>query len=74
MARFGAAVSEHPLLSHATGEVVGQVLDAVGEEPDVAVVFLTGPTIGEVALLLAAIVLLRLLPRGITGSFFRKSL
>ena len=45
MARFGAAVSEHPLLSHATGEVVGQVLDAVGEEPDVAAVFLTGPTI-----------------------------
>ena len=41
MARFGAAVSEHPLLSHATGEVVGQVIDAVGEEPDVAVVFLT---------------------------------
>ena len=36
--------------------------------------FLTGPTIGEVALLLAAIVLLRLMPRGITGTFFRKSL
>jgi branched-chain amino acid transport system permease protein len=36
--------------------------------------FLTGPTIGQVALLLAAIVLLRLMPRGITGRFFRKSL
>ena len=36
--------------------------------------FLTGPTIGEVALLLAAIILLRLMPRGITGRFFRKSL
>jgi branched-subunit amino acid ABC-type transport system permease component len=36
--------------------------------------FLTGPTLGEVALLLTAIVLLRLMPRGITGSFFRKSL
>ena len=36
--------------------------------------FLTGPTIGEVALLLTAIVLLRLMPRGITGSIFRKSL
>ena len=36
--------------------------------------FLTGPTMGEVALLLAAILLLRLMPRGITGSLFRKSL
>ena len=36
--------------------------------------FLTGPTLGEVALLIAAIVLLRLMPRGITGRFFRKSL
>ncbi|MEM1300210.1 MAG: branched-chain amino acid ABC transporter permease [Pseudomonadota bacterium] len=36
--------------------------------------FLTGPTIGEVALLLTAIVLLRLMPRGITGTWFRKSL
>ena len=36
--------------------------------------FITGPTIGEVALLVTAIVLLRLMPRGITGSFFRKSL
>lgn len=33
-----------------------------------------GPTMGEVALLVAAIVLLRLMPRGITGRFFRKSL
>jgi branched-chain amino acid transport system permease protein len=38
------------------------------------VTFLSGPTFGEVALLLAAIVLLRLMPRGITGRFFRKSL
>ena len=36
--------------------------------------FLTGPTIGEVALLLTAIILLRLMPRGITGTLFRKSL
>ena len=36
--------------------------------------FLTGPTIGEVALLLTAIVLLRLMPRGITGTIFKKSL
>jgi branched-subunit amino acid ABC-type transport system permease component len=36
--------------------------------------YFTGPTIGEVALLVAAIVLLRLMPRGITGRYFRKSL
>jgi branched-chain amino acid transport system permease protein len=36
--------------------------------------FLAGPTFGEVALLIAAIVLLRLMPRGITGRFFRRSL
>lgn len=36
--------------------------------------FLTGPTLGEVALLATAIILIRLLPTGITGRFFRKSL
>jgi branched-chain amino acid transport system permease protein len=36
--------------------------------------YVTGPTFGEVALLIAAIILLRLMPRGITGRFFRKSL
>ncbi|MFN3293526.1 MAG: branched-chain amino acid ABC transporter permease [Gemmobacter sp.] len=38
------------------------------------VTFLSGPTFGEVAWLLTAMVLLRLMPRGITGRFFRKSL
>lgn len=33
--------------------------------------FVTTPVLGEVALLLAAIVMLRLLPQGITGRFFR---
>ena len=41
---------------------------------DGIVSYRTGQTIGEVALLAAAIVLLRLMPRGITGRFFRKSL
>lgn len=36
--------------------------------------YVTTPVIGEVALLLAAIVLLRLLPNGITGRFFRRQL
>ena len=36
--------------------------------------FLTTPVLGEVGLLVVAIVLLRLLPRGITGRFLRQSL
>lgn len=39
--RFAAAISEHPLTTHATGEVVGQVLEAVGPGPDLALVFAT---------------------------------
>ena len=35
--------------------------------------YMTGPTFGEVALLFTAIILLRLMPTGITGRFFRKS-
>jgi branched-subunit amino acid ABC-type transport system permease component len=38
------------------------------------VTFATTPIIGEVALLAAAVVLLRLLPEGITGRFFRRGL
>ena len=36
--------------------------------------FLISPVIGEVALLIAAVVLLRLLPEGITGRFFKGKL
>jgi branched-chain amino acid transport system permease protein len=36
-----------------------------------AMSFLANPVIGEVALLLAAIILLRLMPEGISGRFFR---
>ena len=36
--------------------------------------FFTTPVFGEVALLAAAIVLIRLLPQGITGGFFRRGL
>ncbi len=46
--RFGAAISEHPLVTHATGEVVGQVLDAVGEAPELAVAFVTPPYVGAI--------------------------
>ncbi|MCY4097766.1 MAG: branched-chain amino acid ABC transporter permease [Rhodospirillales bacterium] len=39
-----------------------------------AAAFLSRPVVGEVALLIVAIVLLRLLPTGITGRYFRKAL
>ena len=38
------------------------------------VAFVTTPVIGEVALLIAAIILIRILPEGITGRFFRRGL
>jgi branched-subunit amino acid ABC-type transport system permease component len=38
------------------------------------VTFATTPIVGEVALLVAAVLLLRLLPQGITGRFFRRGL
>ncbi|HEX9992854.1 MAG TPA: FIST N-terminal domain-containing protein [Acidimicrobiales bacterium] len=38
---FAAALSEHPSGAHAVGEVVGTVLEAIGEEPDLAVLFVT---------------------------------
>ncbi|HEX2577143.1 MAG TPA: hypothetical protein VHK88_12395, partial [Aquihabitans sp.] len=43
---FAAALSEHPLATHAVGEVVGQVLEELGEAPDLAVLFVTGAFAG----------------------------
>jgi small ligand-binding sensory domain FIST len=39
--RFAAAMSVHPLTAHAVGEVAGAVLEAIGTEPDLAVLFVT---------------------------------
>jgi len=47
--RFGAAISEHPLISHA------KVLDAVGVGPDLAIVFVTGPNAGALEDICSAI-------------------
>lgn len=46
MTRCAAAVSEHPLATHAVGEVAGQVLEGVGPAPDLAVLFVTPPHLG----------------------------
>lgn len=43
---FAAAVSEHPLATHATGEVVGELLERLPGPPDLAVLFVTGPHLG----------------------------
>jgi small ligand-binding sensory domain FIST len=43
---FAAAMSEHPLTAHAVGEVVGAVLEQMGERPDFATVFVTPPHAG----------------------------
>lgn len=41
MTGFAAALSEHPDLAQATGEVIGQVLDQGGEAPDLALLFVS---------------------------------
>ena len=47
---FAAALSEHPLATHATGEAVGEVIERLhlehGEPVDLAVVFVTAPHAG----------------------------
>jgi small ligand-binding sensory domain FIST len=55
---FAAGLSEHPLPTQATGEVIGQVLDALGpaaEPPDVALLFVTAPHVGAVEDIAAAV-------------------
>jgi small ligand-binding sensory domain FIST len=46
--RTGAALSEHPLATHAVGECVGELLDrGADREPDVVFVFVTTPHVGS---------------------------
>jgi small ligand-binding sensory domain FIST len=44
--RFAASLSTHPVTAHATGEVIGQVIEQVGRHPDLAVLFVTRPHAG----------------------------
>ena len=44
--RTAAALSEHPLATHAVGECVGRLLDVGGPSPDLVVLFVTAPQIG----------------------------
>lgn len=45
-ATCAAALSEHPIAAHATGEVVGALLEQVGDAPDLAVLFASRPHVG----------------------------
>jgi small ligand-binding sensory domain FIST len=45
---FATALSEHPLATHAVGEVVGEVLDRLGDAPDVAILFVGAPHTGAI--------------------------
>ncbi|MGH9182422.1 MAG: FIST signal transduction protein [Acidimicrobiales bacterium] len=52
---FTAALSQHPLPTHAVGEVVGQVLDRLGEGPDLAVLFVGATHTGAMEDIAAAV-------------------
>ena len=43
---FASALSRHPVTSQATGEVVGAVLEEIGERPDLVMVTVTRPHAG----------------------------
>jgi small ligand-binding sensory domain FIST len=53
--RFAAALSEHPIPSHAIGEVLGEVLERLGTGPDLAVMFATAPHTGAIEDMAAAV-------------------
>lgn len=57
MTDCAAAVSEHPLATHATGEVIGEVLEKLGPDaaPDLAFLFATAPHTGALDDVVAAI-------------------
>lgn len=64
---FTAALSEHPVPAEAVGEVLGQVLEAVGPQPDLAVLFATAPLTGALEDVVSAVhAVLR--PRAVLGS------
>jgi small ligand-binding sensory domain FIST len=52
---FASALSEHPVTSLATGEVVGAVLEAIGERPDLVVLNVTRPHLGALEDVVATI-------------------
>jgi small ligand-binding sensory domain FIST len=43
---FASALSAHPLTAHAVGEVTGQILESLGDRPDLVLAFVTPPHAG----------------------------
>ncbi len=70
MTAFVAALSEHPSPPEAVGEVVGAVLDGVGPEPDLAVLFLS-PALAGAAEDIASTVRALLRPGCLVGAAAR---
>ena len=67
MTSCAAALSRHPVVAQATGEVVGSVLEQIGEAPDLAVVFADSGRTGALEDVMATIgTLVR--PRVLVGS------
>ncbi len=64
---FAASLSEHPVPAEAAGEVIGEVLEQVGPEPDLAVLFATAPLTGAVEDIAGAVRSL-LRPRTLLGA------
>jgi len=64
---FAASMSEHPLATHAIGEVIGDVLEQLGEGPDLAVLFVTGAFAGATEDLANAVRVL-LKPKSLVGA------
>lgn len=65
--RFAAALSQHPIPTHAVGEVVGQVLEQLGERPDAAVFHVSAAFAGATEDI-AATVRATLAPHALVGS------
>ena len=64
---FAAALSEHPIPAEAAGEALGQILEVVTPEPDLAVLFATTPMTGALEDVVGAVhAVLR--PRTLIGS------
>ncbi|MCH8130836.1 MAG: hypothetical protein IIC70_13190 [Acidobacteria bacterium] len=64
---YAAALSEHPVGTHAAEEVADKVAASIGTAPDAALLFLTAPhteAVGEIA----AVVRERLQPRALIGA------
>jgi small ligand-binding sensory domain FIST len=61
-----AALSEHPVPAEAVGEVAGQLLDALGPEPDLVCLFATAPHTGAMEDIASALDAL-LHPRAMIG-------